>query len=122
MEAILTVALCGIMGTALVVSIQRIAKLSYEAKRESALSRIIHNELFFATTNPRLQEGQKSRHVEEWDVDLETIVTPLQDLLDQEGQPLTKLYKIEVKAVWWEDGEYVNHSAETWRHSDLYAR
>lgn len=122
LEAVLAVAICGIMATAIVVAMQRIANLSFEAKRESALSRIIHNELMFAATSPRMAEGKSTKQIEEWDVELETIISPLEGLVNQDGQEIGGLFQIEVNAVWWADGDYVNRSAETWRHGDMYVR
>lgn len=122
LETIIALAVCGIMATSLVIAMQRIASLSFNAKRESSLSRIIHNQLLFATTKPNIEEGKTSIHVEEWDVDLETIITPIEDLLNEEEVELNRLYLIEVHAVWWADGEYVKRSAETWRHADMYVQ
>ena len=122
MEALLAVAVCGSMATALVVSIQNITKLSFEAKRESALSRIIYNRVMFAATQPRIQEGRSSTRVEEWDVEIETEITPITDLVTLEGQEITGLFRIVVKAVWWGDSDYESISTETWRNQYLYAR
>lgn len=122
MEALLAVAICGIMTTGIVLSIAEVAKLSFQAKRESAITRIIYNELMFTTTIPAIQEGTKTTQVEEWDIEIETNITLLEGLINKEGNNLDSLYKIEVKAIWWEDGEYANQSAETWRHLNLYVR
>lgn len=122
MEAVLAVAVCGVMATGIVVAMQRIANLSFEAKRESALSRIIHNELMFAATKPRIQEGKSTRQVEEWDVEVETIVTPMEGLVTQEGNEIQGILQIVVNAVWWADGDYEKQTVETFRLQDMYAR
>ena len=122
MEALLAVAICGIMTTGIALAIHEVAKLSFEAKRESAINRIIYNRLMFAATLPRVQEGVTTTRVEEWDIEIETVTTPIEDLVNQDETVLNRLFKIEVKAIWWEDGEYQNQSVETWRHADLYAR
>ncbi len=121
-EAVLAIGLCGIMATAFVVAIQQITKLSFEAKRESALSRIVHNELIFAATKPQIQEGKVVRQVEEWDVELETIISPVEGLVNEDGIELDNLLEVQVNAVWWADGDYKNRTAETWRHKNMYAR
>lgn len=122
MEAVLAVAVCGIMATGIVVAMQRIANLSFEAKRESALSRIIHNELMFAATKPIIQEGKSTRQIEEWDVEVETIVTPMEGLVTQEGTEVQGILQIVVNAVWWADGDYEKQTVETYRLQDMYAR
>ncbi len=121
MEAILAVAVCGAMGTGIVIAVQNIAKLSYEAKRESALSRIIYNRLMFEATNPSIEEGKNSVRVDEWDVEIETEISPLEGLVNQDQAEITGLYKVEIKAVWWGGQDYEELSVVTWRNPILYS-
>lgn len=121
LEALLAVSVCGVMTTGIVIAMFQIGKLSQDAKRQSALTRIIHNELMFATTRPRIQEGKTIKQVEEWDVEVETIITPLEDLIDQDGNVVNGIFNIQVNAVWWGDGDYERLSVETWRNRILYA-
>jgi len=71
--------------------------------------------------SPRLQEGFSSNRVDEWDVEIETEITPIEDLTDQEGNVVSGLLRINVRAVWWEDGDYESIDASTWRNPQLYA-
>ena len=121
LEALLAVAVCGIMATGIVVAMKSVTRLSFEAKREAALTRIIYNKLMFETTKPRLQEGFTSERVDEWDVDIETEISPIEDLVDQEGNVVAGLLKVNVRAVWWGDGDYESIDASTWRNPQMYA-
>ena len=122
LEIVLAVGICGITITSIAVAMQQITRLSADASREAAISRIIGNELFFTTTSPRLIEGQTSKRVEEWDIEIETHITRLQEVTNQDNATVHNLYKIEVKAVWWEDNGYTERTAETWRYAPLYAQ
>ena len=61
-----------------------------------------------------------TKSLEEMGVEIETIVEPLEELENEEGQLLQEMFRIEVKAVWWELNEWQELSAETWRYARLY--
>ena len=123
LEVILAVGIAGIMITAISVAMKNISRLSFESKREAVISRIIYNELMVAGTKPNIQEGQlPAKRIDEWEIDIITEITALEDLTNQDGAILNNLFKIEVNASFWENGEYVTRTAETWRNSDIYAR
>jgi len=122
MEVVVAVGIAGIMITGIAVAMKNVTRLSFEAKREAIINRIIYNELTTVATRPRLSEGQlPSRRVEEWDIEIITNITPLTEVLNEDGQVLNNLMKIEVSASFWENSEYVTRTAETWRNTRLYA-
>lgn len=123
MEAVLAVGIAGIMITAIAIAMKNISRLSFESKREAIISRIIHNELMTHATKPRIQEGQlPSKRIEEWEIEIITNVIPLTEVTNSDGALLDQLFKVEVKATWWEDGDYTTRTAETWRNANLYAQ
>ena len=57
---------------------------------------------------------------------VQTIITPLEDVIgedalkNEEGRLLQQMFHIEVRASWWENHEWQEMSAETWRYARLY--
>jgi len=122
MEAVLAVGIAGVMITAIAVAMRDIARVNFESKREAVISRIIHNELMRATTKPNIQEGQlPTKRINEWEIDVITTITPLAEITNMDDALIDNLFKVEVSATWWEDGDYATRTAETWRHANLYA-
>jgi len=123
MEVVLAVGIAGVMITAIAIAMKNISKLSFESKREAIISRIIHNELMTHATKPNIQEGQlPSKRIEEWEIEIITNIIPLTEVTNSDGALLDQLFKVEVQATWWEDGDYTTRIAETWRNANLYAQ
>ena len=121
MEAVLALLLFSIVSVALITALNEIGRLAYEARREAILARLLDSELRLAMSTPVLEEGEVEKSLEELGgVDIKTIVEPLEEIENQDGQFLQQMFRIEVQAVWWENDDWAEMSAETWRYARLY--
>ena len=69
---------------------------------------------------PNLQEGKETVNLDEMGVEIETLIEPIEEMENQDGQVLSNMFRIQVSAYWWADGEYQSQSTETWRYARLY--
>lgn len=120
LEVLLSVMMFAVAGTALVVALNNVADLSFELHRTQRLSRILDSELRRAMSIPNIEEGQETRSLVEMGIDIETLVEPMEELANQEGDLLNNMFRIRVSAHWWADGENQSESVETWRYAQLY--
>lgn len=120
MEVLLSVALFALAGTALVVAINNVADLAFRLHREQQMARILDSELRRAMSLPNLEEGTETMTLEEMGVELETIVEPMPEMENQDGQILSNMFRIQVSAFWEADGRKQTQSTQTWRYARLY--
>ncbi len=120
MEVILALTLFAIAGTALSVALNSIGRIAGQARKEMVLARIVDSELRAAMSLPKLEEGVTTKALEEMGVEIETTIEPIEEMENQDGQLLQQMFRIEVKAVWWEENEWQEVSADTWRYARLY--
>lgn len=120
MEVLIAVSLFAIVGTAMVVAINDVGNLTFELHRGQRLSRILDSELRRAMSMPNLEEGKEVRELEELGVEIETLIEPIEEMENQDGQVLSNMFRIKVSAYWWADGEYQSQTTETWRYARLY--
>lgn len=120
LEVILAVTLFGIVATALVVALQRTADATEAAQREVRLTRILDSALREAVSLPVLEEGTTTAVIEEMQLEVDTIIEPL-ELENQDGQQLQGMYRITVVAMMPEDGQWrEQRREETYRYAQLY--
>ena len=122
MEGLLALMLFAMVGVPLLVALSDIGDVAYRARREAQLARIVDSELRAAMSLPTLEEGMTTRSLEELGVEIETRVVPMEEMENEEGALLQQMFRIEVGAVWWEDGEWQEMKADTWRYARLYAQ
>ena len=120
MEVILALSLFAIVGTALSMARNSSGRIAAEARKEMVVARILDSELRAAMSLPQLEEGVTTKSLEERGVEIETAIEPLEELENEDGQLLQQMYRIEVKAVWWESNEWQEQSVDTWRYARLY--
>ena len=116
----MAVAFFGIAGTAMMVALSQLGRLSGDLAQDRRLSRILDSELRRAMSLPNLEAGTETREVAELDVELETLIEPIEEMENQDGQVLSNMFRIRVSANWWADGEWKSESTETWRYARLY--
>ena len=122
MEGILALMLFAMVGVPLLVALSDIGDVAFRARREAQLARIVDSELRAAMSLPVLEEGVTTRSLEELGVEIETRVEPMEEMESEEGQLLQQMFRIEVGAVWWEEDEWQEMKADTWRYARLYAQ
>ena len=120
MEVLIAVALFALVGTGLVVALNDLGDFAFKLHREQRLSRMLDSELRRTMSLPNLEEGVEKVNLEEMGVEIETIIEPIEELENQDGQLLPNMFRIKVSAYWWADGEYQTQSTETWRYARLY--
>ena len=120
MESILALSLFAIVGVALITALNQIGRLAYDARREGRLARILDSELRAAMSVSVLEEGETVKSIDEFKADIKTIIEPLEEVENQDGQLLQQMFRIEVRASWYENNEWNEMFVETWRYARLY--
>ena len=69
---------------------------------------------------PTLEEGKTTTQLEGSGVELVTTIEPIEDLQNEEGQPLQEMFRIQIVARWFDQDGWQERSAETWRYARMY--
>ena len=120
MESVLALMVFAIVGVALITALNEVGRMAFETRRESVLARLLDSELRAAMTVPTLEAGEVTKSLDEMQVEIKTIVEPLEELENQDGRLLQQMFRIEVVATWWEDNDWSELSVESWRYGRLY--
>lgn len=124
MEVVLALGVFGMAATAFAVALARTSDAAQLAQRRLQVNRILDSALTEAMSLPVMEEGTSSVTLEEEiageTVDIDTLIEPIEDLENQDGQLLQQMYRILVTAHWFENGVPTEESAETWRYGRMY--
>jgi prepilin-type N-terminal cleavage/methylation domain-containing protein len=128
MEVVLALTLFGMVGVAYLVSLQDIAELLREMRREAKITRILDSELRKWMSLPQIEEGEPDPSVldERDQLEVRVVIRPLEDAVEEmrftteEGRVLQEMFHIQATASWYEDREWHERTAETWRYARLY--
>lgn len=124
MEVILALGIFSIAATGFAMALAKTADAALLAQRKMKITRILDSSLREAVSLPVLEEGTTTTALEEKiggaAVEIDTKVEILDEMENQDGQLLQNMFRIEVVANWYEDGEWKSESAETWRYGRLY--
>lgn len=123
LEVLLALGVFGIAATGFAVALHRTADLAAQAQRGVKITRLMQSALAEAMSMPVLEEGTTSVAIEEMsdsDMRIDTTVELLPEMENEDGQLLQEMYRIEVKASWFENAVQQEETAETWRYSRLY--
>jgi hypothetical protein len=96
------------------------AKTATVAQNELRITRILDSALDETLSLPVLEEGTVSNPVGNTDIEMITEIKILDELENEDGQPLQEMYLITVTARWFENGEWIERAAETWRYGRMY--
>lgn len=121
LEMILALAVFGIAATGFAVALHRMADAASLAQSELRITRILESALDESLSLPTLEEGTTNSTVGETGIELDTTISLLEDLENEEGLQLDQMYLIKVEARWFENGEWHKRSVETWRNAKMYA-
>ena len=119
-EMILALGVFSIAATGFAVALHRMANVAALAQSELRITRILDSALDETLSIPVLEEGETSSSVGETDIELNTTIKLLEDLENEDGQPLQEMYSITVTAKWFESGEWKDRTVETWRYGRMY--
>jgi hypothetical protein len=120
LEVILALAVFSAAATGFAVALHQMAKAATLAQSELRITRILDSALDETLSLPVLEEGTTTAPVGKSDVEMATTVAILEDLENEDGQPLQEMFLITVTARWFESGEWKERSAETWRYGRMY--
>jgi hypothetical protein len=96
------------------------AAAATRAQSELRITRILESALDETLSLPVLEEGTVTNPVGDGDMEMITDIAILEDLENEDGQPLQDMFLITVTARWFENGEWIERSAETWRYGRMY--
>ena len=120
LEMILALAVFGIAATGFAVALHRMAAVAGLAQRELRITRILDSALDETLSLPVLEIGTTNTSVGETGIELDTTVELIEDLQNEDGQPLQEMYLIKVEAKWFDNGQWQNRAVDTWRYGRMY--
>ncbi|MEO0017760.1 MAG: hypothetical protein RLZZ522_1043 [Verrucomicrobiota bacterium] len=120
LEVILALAVFSAAATGFAVALHQMAKAATVAQSELRITRILDSALDETLSIPVLEEGTVTNPVGNTDIEMATTIKILEELENQDGQPLQEMFLITVTARWFENGEWIQRSAETWRYGRMY--
>ena len=124
MEVVLAIGIFAIAATGFAVALARTSDAAALAQRRMQITRILDSALREALSLPTLEEGTTTVALREEigaaPVEIDTTIEILSEMENQDGQLLQQMFRIEVAANWYQDGEWKQETAETWRYGRLY--
>lgn len=124
MEVILALGVFAIGATGFAVALAKTADAAAMAQRRVTITRILESSLREAMSIPVLEEGVTTVALEEEiggaAVEIDTRVELMPEIANQDGQFLAEMFRIQISANWYENGEWMRETAETWRYGRLY--
>ena len=122
LEMVLALAVFGIAATGFTVALQRMAQVASLAQSELRVTRFMDSALAEALSLPLMEEGEVETEIGQAGnvVKFTTVIRLMENLENEDGQPLQEMYHISVTAVWMEAGQRQERMVETWRYGRMY--
>jgi len=120
LEMVLALAVFGAAATGFTVALNRMAATASLAQSELRITRIIDSALEETLSLPVIEESSDTMEIGETGIELEIIIEPIEDLLNEDGQQLQNMFRIRITARWTENRKAQELSAETWRYGMMY--
>jgi prepilin-type N-terminal cleavage/methylation domain-containing protein len=120
LEMVLALAVFGIAATGFAVALRRMAQAAELAQSELGITRVLDSALDETLSLPVLEEGETTSQVGNTGIELTTTIELLQEMENEDGQLLQEMFRIEVAAKWYANGEWQNRAVETWRYGRMY--
>ena len=120
LEMVLALAIFSITVTAFVVALNKMAQTAALAQSEMKITRILDSALDETLSIPVLEEGETNSTVEGTGIELDTSIKLIEDMQNEDGQMLQEMYRIEIRAKWYDNGQWQNRAVETWRYGRMY--
>lgn len=118
-EVLLALMLFAIMAVSLAKALSAITRNSMIVEERMEITEIVDSALRETLTLPTLEEGETTIYVNERDMDILTIVEPM-EFENEEGRLLQQMFRVIVSARWFENGIEKTEVAEGWRYLRLY--
>lgn len=120
LEMVLALTVFGIAATAFAVALKQMGMAASLAQEELRITRILESALDETLSIPVLEEGVTTSTVGETGIELDTTIKLLDDLINEDGQPLSQMYLIRIDARWFANGEWQERTVDTWRNGNMY--
>ncbi len=120
LEMVLALMVFGMAATGFVVALHRMSAAASFAQSELRLTRILDSALDEILSLPVLEEGETNTTVGETGIELDTTIALIEDLENEEGEILQEMYRIEIRARWYANGQWQERTVETWRYGRMY--
>lgn len=120
LEMVLALAVFGMAATGFVVALHRMSAAASLAQSELRITRVLDSALDETISLPVLEEGQTNTTVGETGIELDTTIELIEDLMNEDGEILQEMYRIEIIARWYANGEWQDRTVETWRYGRMY--
>ncbi|MGB1130097.1 MAG: hypothetical protein ACPG4K_08600, partial [Haloferula sp.] len=106
-EVVLALGIFGIAATAFAVALAQTADAAAFAQRRMQIGRILESSLTEAMSLPTLEEGSTSvtllEEIGGETVEIDTLIEPLLEMQNEDGETLQQMFRIEVSAHWYEN-------------------
>jgi prepilin-type N-terminal cleavage/methylation domain-containing protein len=120
LEVVLALAIFSIAATGLVVALNRTASVAFNSQSELKITRMLDSALDETVSIPVLEENESSYTVPGTNIELTTTIELIEDLENEDGQILQEMYRIQIMARWFANGEWQERAVETWRYGRMY--
>ena len=120
LEMVLALAVFGIAATGFAVALHRMGSLAALAQSELRITSVLNSALDETLSLPTLEVGTTTSTVGQTGVELATTIELLDKMTNQDGQLLQEMYRIEVRARWFENSLWQERAVETWRYGRMY--
>jgi hypothetical protein len=117
---VLALAVFGIAATGFAVALHRMSDAAGLAQSELRITRILDSALDETLSLPVLEEGETDTEVGETGIELHTLIEPIEDMENEDGQLLQEMFRIEITAKWFANGAWQDRMVETWRYGRMY--
>lgn len=119
MEVVLALFIFAIIATSFTKALSSLWRSTTFVKEELVITQIMDSALHEALYLQQLEEGSTEIYIEERDVNVETLVVPL-ELENEEGTLLQQMWEVTVIARYEQDGIDEERSVRGWRYLPLY--
>ena len=119
-EVILALGIFTIVATSYSKALATLWRTTAYVKEKQVNTQIMDSALNEALYLQRLEEGSTEVYIEERDLDLETIVVPLEEMETIDGNFLQNMWQVTVIARFEQDGQDQERVVRGWRYLPLY--
>ncbi|MBT7970370.1 MAG: hypothetical protein HN570_05180 [Verrucomicrobia bacterium] len=119
-EVILALGIFTIVATSYSKALATLWRTTAYVKEKQVITQIMDSALNEALYLQRLEEGSTEVYIEERDLDLETIVVPLEEMETIDGNFLQNMWQVTVIARFEQDGQNQERVVRGWRFLPLY--
>lgn len=119
-EVILALGIFTIVATSYSKALATLWRTTAYVKEKQVISQIMDSALNEALYLQRLEEGTTEIYIEERDLDLETVVVPIEEMETIDGNFLQNMWQVTVIARFEQDGQNQERVVRGWRYLPLY--